>query len=140
MGQQENYEDPVRAEGEARGLPRHRVEDPERPVPVPEVAVPMEEVQEGMEEPPVPEPPVAEVPLPAEDLPRHSSQVTAEEEPEVERISSQPEQELESRVNAGQEAIQLSRQMDGVPYGAVRPMASSRTAPSAPLLGRAGVR
>ncbi|CAE7879428.1 Kcnh5, partial [Symbiodinium microadriaticum] len=134
MGQQENYEDPVRAEGEARGLPRHRVEDPERPVPVPEVAVPMEEVQEGMEEPPVPEPPVAEVPLPAEDLPRHSSQVTAEEEPEVERISSQPEQELESRVNAGQEAIQLSRQMDGVPYGAVRPMASSRTAPSAPYL------
>ena len=35
-GQQENYEDPVRAEGEARGLPRQ-----EPPVPVPEVAVPM---------------------------------------------------------------------------------------------------
>ena len=94
----------------------------------------MEEVQEAMQEPPVPEPPVPEVPLPAEDLPRHSSQVTAEEEPEVERISSQPEQDLESRVNAGQEAIQHSRQMDGIPYGAIRPLASYRPAPSAPYL------
>ncbi|CAE7827253.1 RE2, partial [Symbiodinium necroappetens] len=134
LGQQENYEDPVQAEGEARGLPRARVEDLEPPVPVPEVPVPMEELEQALQEPPVPEPPVPEVPLPApaEELPRHSSQATAEE-PEVEQAASQ-EPDLESRVNAGQEAIQRSRQLDGIPYGAVRPSTSARTAPSAPYL------
>ena len=99
-------DDPVCAEGDARGLPRPRVEDPEPPVPYPEVAVPIQEVEEAMQEPPVPEPPVPEVPIPVQELPRAVSQVSAEE-PEVERTASQPEPDLESRVNAGMEAVEL---------------------------------
>ncbi|CAE7242722.1 engB [Symbiodinium sp. CCMP2592] len=122
--------------GDARGLPRARVEDPEPPVPFPEVAVPVQEIEEAMQEPPLPEPPVPEVPIPMQDLPRHVSQASAEE-PEVERTASQPEADVEARVNAGQEAIQAARQLDGTPYGAIRPSTVPRLGASAPYLTEA---
>ena len=58
-------QDAVEAEGEARGLPRVRIDEPETPVPPPPLEPPpAQELQ-----PELPEPPVPQVPLPTPPLP-----------------------------------------------------------------------
>ncbi|CAE7806642.1 GIP, partial [Symbiodinium necroappetens] len=103
-GSERESQDTVEAEGEARGLPRVRIEEPETPVPALLLEPPTaQEVQ-----PELPEPPVPQVPLPTSPLqPAAPPSRATTEEPDVEAPAR------EHRVSEAVEAARRAARLDG---------------------------